>query len=433
MSLIKKKKKTKIFVIIVIVSLFVSGYQKSEQKEQTTKKPNILFCIMDDASWQHMSAYGCDWVNTPNFDRLAERGILFNNTYTPNAKCAPSRASVLTGRNSWQLEDAANHVINFPAKFKTFPEALRENGYKTGFTGKPWEPGNPGEINGKKRLLVGTEFNSHKLKTPTKGISNKDYATNFNEFLNSLEKDQSWFFWYGAHEPHRRYEYGTGQKLAGKSVDDIKTVPDFWPDNDTIRNDMLDYALEIEYADKQLGKMMKNLEERNLLENTIILMTSDNGMPFPRCKAQEYEYSNHMPLAVMWPAGNPEIGYLDCDGSPTKTYILNLYRSGKDTTYWQWSFGKRQVNEEFFNITDDPFCMNNLISDNSYKRKIKKLKSVMNKNLKKQHDPRILGNGDVFDNYPFSEPKGRDYYERFMKGEFTPVSTGWVNPSDYEK
>ena len=89
-------------------------------------RPNILFCIMDDASWAHMSAYGCEWVETPAFDRLASEGILFQNAYTPNAKCGPSRSSILTGRNSWQLEAAANHVVNFPAKFKTFPEVLKE-------------------------------------------------------------------------------------------------------------------------------------------------------------------------------------------------------------------------------------------------------------------------------------------------------------------
>ena len=73
------------------------------------RRPNILFAIADDASFPHMGAYGCTWVKTPAFDRVAREGLLFNNAYTPNAKCAPSRACVLTGRNSWQLREAANH------------------------------------------------------------------------------------------------------------------------------------------------------------------------------------------------------------------------------------------------------------------------------------------------------------------------------------
>ncbi|WP_168433596.1 sulfatase-like hydrolase/transferase, partial [Pontiella sulfatireligans] len=181
---------------------------------QGAERPNILFCIMDDATWMHMGACGCDWVETPAFDRLAGEGILFRNAYTPNAKCAPSRSSILTGRNSWQLEEAANHVIKFPAKFKTFPEILRENGYLTAKTGKGWGPGDPGMMDGCPRQMIGTAWAEIKAKPPAQGMSNEDYAANFDAFLETA-KGRPWFFWYGAREPHRRYEYGSGAK-AGK-------------------------------------------------------------------------------------------------------------------------------------------------------------------------------------------------------------------------
>ena len=100
------------FYIILIITIGLTSCMRSQIDNQ---RPNILFCIWDDAS-AHMSAYGYDWCKTPSFDEIAKRGILFSNAYTPNAKCAPSRSSVLTGRNSWQLEEAANHVVNFPAK-----------------------------------------------------------------------------------------------------------------------------------------------------------------------------------------------------------------------------------------------------------------------------------------------------------------------------
>jgi len=77
----------------------------------------------------------------------------------------------------------------------------------------------------------------------------------------------------------------------------------FWPDNDTVRNDMLDYAFEIEYFDAQLVKMLEMLEENGELPNTIVIVTGDNGMPFPRIKGQSYEYSNHLPMAIMWGKG----------------------------------------------------------------------------------------------------------------------------------
>ena len=209
----------------------------------------------------------------------------------------------MTGRNSWQLEEAANHVNNFPAKFKTFPEVLREHGYVTALTGKGWGPGDPGTKDGKPRLLIGESYSDIKVKPWATGMSNEDYAANFDKFLNTAEKGRPWFFWYGAREPHRPYEYGSGQRVANKKISDIESVPAFWPDNEVVRNDMLDYALEVEYADSHLERMIESLEKRGLLENTIIVITSDHGMPFPRCKAQEYDYSNHVPMAIMWPKG----------------------------------------------------------------------------------------------------------------------------------
>src|SRR4051794_19534883 len=99
------------------------------------KPPNILFCIADDASWLHFSAYGCRFVNTPNFDRVAREGILFRNAFPPLPKCSPSRACLLTGRYPWQNEEACDHYGIFPAKFKVYPSLLEAAGYQVGFTG----------------------------------------------------------------------------------------------------------------------------------------------------------------------------------------------------------------------------------------------------------------------------------------------------------
>ena len=525
------KIKNLIFLFICLI-LFIHCKNIDKNSNQTETKPNILLVVLDDAS-PHMSAYGVDWVNTPGFDRIAKNGILFTNAYTPNAKCAPSRASLITGRNSWQLEETANHVNNFPLKFKTFPEVLRENGYNTGKTGKGWGPGDPGQIDGKKRLLIGQSYSEIKMKPWAKGMSTEDYAANFDSFLNET-KDHPWFFWYGAREPHRVYEYGAGVK-HGKKLTEIDSVPSFWPQNDVVKNDMLDYGLEIEYADSHMVEMIRNLENRGILDNTIIIFTSDHGMPFPRVKAQEYKHSNHVPLAIMWgngiknpgrtvkdmvsfiditptlleiadiemansgmksspgksltdifsskksgqvnperdfvligkerhdysrpknqgypirgivtdeflylynydislwPAGNPEIGYLDIDGSPTKTEILKLFRSENEMSYWNWSMGKRESNEEFFNIKNDVECMNNLAFESSLNDMKLKMKTRMETMLKQQNDPRMFGNGDVFNTYGYSNEKGWNYYERFMKGEFTIEDTGWVNPTDEEK
>src|SRR4051812_13645708 len=99
--------------------------------EPAARTPNVVFCIADDAS-PHFGVYGCTWAKTPNIDRLAAGGLVFDNVYTPTAKCAPSRAAILTGRYPWQLEEAANHQSFFPAKYKAFTEALSEAGIHTG-------------------------------------------------------------------------------------------------------------------------------------------------------------------------------------------------------------------------------------------------------------------------------------------------------------
>ncbi|MBT8184367.1 MAG: sulfatase, partial [Eudoraea sp.] len=263
------------------------------------QRPNFLFIILDDAGLD-MGSYGSTYVNTPAFDRIAAEGILFENAYTPNAKCAPSRAAILTGRNSWQLDAAANHVIYFPYKFKTFQEVLRDNGYTIGYTGKGYAPGKAQHQDQSPRELVGPAFNSKQLAPPTSAISSNDYTGNFRDFLESAPNDRPWSFWIGTLEPHRSYSYRSGVELGKKSTDMITNFPGYWPDNEITRNDLLDYAYEIEYADNHVLKILASLEASGELNNTLVIMTSDHGMPFPRVKGDQYEHSNHVPMALMW-------------------------------------------------------------------------------------------------------------------------------------
>ena len=108
-------------VLLACVSATSPNATRSDEAQaQTSSRPNILLAIADDWSFGHAGAYGSTWVRTPAFDRVAREGLLFTHAYTPNAKCAPSRAILLTGRHSWQLEEAANHVPFFPRKFKTW-------------------------------------------------------------------------------------------------------------------------------------------------------------------------------------------------------------------------------------------------------------------------------------------------------------------------
>ena len=292
-----------VFRLWLFMTLLLGLACQPAAEEARSPRPNILFAIADDASYPHFGVNGCEWVNTPAFDRVANEGLNFRRAYTPNAKCAPSRSCIVTGRNSWQLEEAANHWAYFPIKFTTYAEALQAQGYATGFTGKGWAPGVALDAAGNRRELVGPRFSQLKTEPPTSAISDNDYAANFAAFLDQKPAAEPFCFWYGAIEPHRAYEYGSGPRLTGRSPDEIEEVPPYWPDNDTVRTDLLDYAYEIQYFDQHLGRMLAELEKRGLLENTLVVVTSDNGMPFPRGKANSYEVSHHMPLAIMWPQG----------------------------------------------------------------------------------------------------------------------------------
>src|SRR3954471_18717414 len=140
-----------------------------------SRPPNILFIIFDDWNGStHAGAYGCDWVKTPNFDRVAREGVLFKNAFTSNPKCSPCRASILTGRNTWQLEEAACHNGLFPAKFAVYPDLLERAGYAVGLTGKGWGPGDF-RTTGFQRNPAGPSFDRRRADVPASGISRIDY------------------------------------------------------------------------------------------------------------------------------------------------------------------------------------------------------------------------------------------------------------------
>jgi uncharacterized sulfatase len=288
-----------LFILSVICTGLLSACQTGAGKTRD-KHPNILFAISDDQSFPYASAYGTAGIQTHAFDRVAKAGVLFNNAFVAAPGCSPSRAAILTGKNIWQLEEAGTHASYFPKKFTVFTDLLEDTGYELGYTGKPWGPGNWKDA-GWSRNPVGPEFNTLTLDSvPANGIRTRDYFGNFVEFFNQRENDKPFFFWYGGHEPHRRYEDGSGRR-TGKKLDEME-VPSFLPDVPLVRSDVADYILEIEWFDSHLEKMLNLLEEKGELENTLVIVTADNGMPFPYAKANVQEYGTHVPLAISWPA-----------------------------------------------------------------------------------------------------------------------------------
>jgi N-sulfoglucosamine sulfohydrolase len=469
------------YILPMIAALQLAPMAALQAADVQYQRPNILFVIADDASPHFGQANGCTWVKTPNIDRLARNGLVFDNTYTPTAKCTPSRSAILTGRNPWQLEEAANHQSQFPVKFMAFSEALSKSGIRVAGQGKIWGPGSALTADGKPRTF---------------GFNDDGKGKNFETFLKTRPAGTPFFYWFGSHKPHRAYKKDSGI-AAGKKTSDIDRVPIIWPDNETVRRDMLDYALQVEGFDEEVGTLLQALDASGEATNTLVIVTSDNGMPFPRSKGHNYDIANREPMVACWPAGiaksgrhvaefisfidlaptflellgvdgakagmspitgrsfanvlrgetdpsrsfvilgrerndvrarpgtpsglgypirviregdlfyihnfapdrwpcgNPEMALKDTDASPTKSLINDL---GEKDRFWQLSFGKRpQV--ELFDLTKDPDCVNNLANDEAYTTKVNTLREKLFDELKKQSDPRVLGTGDLFDNY----------------------------------
>ena len=488
-----------LLLIFVLGELSQPGIAAAEEG----RRPNILLAIADYQSDPYASIYGDTSSNTPAFDRIAREGVLFRNGFAASPGCSPSRAALLTGRHTWQMEHAGTHASSFSQRYDVYPDLLEDAGYFVGYTGKGWSPGN-WQTAGRTRNPAGPQYSQQKMKSP-QGISNTDYAANFATFLKERPADAPFCFWYGATEPHRSYKKGIGEE-HGKKLADAQ-VPGFLPDKPEIRSDILDYSFEIEWFDQHLGRMLATLEEQGLLENTLIVVTADNGMPFPRAKANCYESGIHVPLAVRWgaqvpagrtvddlvgfvdlaptfleaaglkphsemtgrsllglltseksglvdptrtaifaarerhsssrwnnlaypmrvirthdflyirnfrpdrwPAGAPQKfesdgslgplhgGYHDIDACPSLTFLIE-HRDDPDISgYFHWAVDKRPA-EELFDVRRDPANVNNLADDPKYADVASRLRSLLEDELRRTSDPRLLDGGDIFESY----------------------------------
>lgn len=240
------------------------------------QQPNILFIVADDMSYAYTSVYGDQIVKTPNLERLAQHGVTFTNAFSPNPSCTPSRAAMLTGRYPHKLGEAVNLVGRLDASIPTYVQLLRKQGYEVAYDRKGWGPGDYTKM-GYKENPAGKQIE-------------------FQKMISQLPKDKPFFFWFGTNDPHRTFPFGKG-RASGIDLNKIK-VPAFLPDVPEVRGDLADYFSLIKRLDDEVGDLLKALEQSGRLQNTIIVMTSDNGMPFPHAKANLYDYGTRMPLII---------------------------------------------------------------------------------------------------------------------------------------
>lgn len=284
-----------------VAALALSRAGDAHGADRPGRRPNVVFAFADDWSWPHAGIAGDPVVKTPHFDRVAREGVLFPNTFVPAPSCAPARASVLTGQWHWRLEQGANLHGTLPAKFAVYPDLLERAGYFVGYTGKGWGPGKV-QAGGRERNPAGPRF------------------PDFGQFMKQRPDDAPFCFWFGSTNPHRPYERGSGVESG---MDPEKAaVPECLPEAEVVRSDVCDYYYEVQQFDTQLGKLLQILEEAGELENTIVVVSGDNGMPFPRCKSTLYDLGTRVPLAIRWgdavsPGRRVEDFVSLCDLAPT--------------------------------------------------------------------------------------------------------------------
>ena len=245
-------------------------------------RPNIVFAIADDWGWPHAGVYGDSAIRTPTFDRLANEGVLFENAFVSSPSCTPSRGAILTGQQFWRLETGGNLWSIWPSKFAEYPKLLAGEGYFVGSYRKGWGPG----------------------RHPDSDINpaGRSYRS-VDDFFSARPADMPFCFWFGSSDPHRPYTARTGAE-SGIDLSRVHLFEHF-PAAEEVRSDVADYYWEVQRFDREVGELLELLEEMGELDNTIVVMTGDHGMPFPRAKTNLYDAGVHVPLAVRWSASVP--------------------------------------------------------------------------------------------------------------------------------
>ena len=312
---------SKKLIFIAVMTLGISW-----SRAQEVPRPNILFAFADD--WgRHASAYAKtdgpgtenDVVSTPNFDAIAKRGVLFNNTFVNAPSCTPCRSSILSGQHFWRTGRAAIlQGAHWDKSIPTWPLLLKEDGYHIGYTWKVWSPGTPrdapygGSVNAFSK--AGSSFNGFsqtatnllkggKALMDAKQVLMNQVRGNFRDMLAGRKKGQPFAYWFGPTNVHRKWIKGSGKALWGIDPDKLKgKLPPFLPDVPEVRQDFADYLGEAMAFDMALGVLVDELRKSGEYENTLIAVSGDHGPAgFPYGKCNLYDFGSRVALTIAGP------------------------------------------------------------------------------------------------------------------------------------
>ena len=308
---------------LIILLLFIYSCQNNIIDKE---KPNVILIVADDLGWSDLSYMGSTYYETPNIDKLSKSGMTFHYGYASSANCAPSRASMLTGKYhpfhgiySVKNSDRGNKKTRkiIPIKTKTkleleyfiLPEMLKSKGYSTGHFGK-WHMGPKGyfpeqmgfdiNIGGNEHGGPGSYFSPYKYPNMSNGPKD-EYLTDRigDEVVKFIEKNKENNFF--AYVPF----FSVHTPIQSKSDYEKKYLN---KESNEYHN-REDYAGMIQSLDENIGKILDKIEKLNLSKNTLIIFTSDNGgiraisnqYPLRAGKGSYYEGGIKVPMIFSWP------------------------------------------------------------------------------------------------------------------------------------
>jgi arylsulfatase len=245
------------------------------------EQPNIVFLISDDISQDDFGCYGHPTLKTPNTDALAANGMRFDNAYLTTSSCSPTRCSIITGRYPHNTGAPELHVT-LPDSQVRFPELLRKGGYYT-------------VLAGKNHMFSNTDRAFDKI---TNGGGGPAGSHDWVQLIQDRPKDKPFFFWFASYDAHREW---TITDDAPVYRNDQIVVPPYLVDGPMTRGDLAEYYHEVSRFDHFVGLVTAELKKQGVLDNTMIVVASDNGRPFPRCKTRLYDSGIKTPWVVYFP------------------------------------------------------------------------------------------------------------------------------------
>jgi arylsulfatase A-like enzyme len=254
----------------------------SQESIEKKDPPNIVFLFSDDHNVPDLGCYGRP-VQTPFLDKFASEGIMFTRAYVTCPQSSPSRASVLTGRTPHAIGASRLHS-SVEADVPNLLPWLKQKGYYTASYYRVHQP----NLQKQFELVVPAADQVW------------DSIVDMNPFFQRIPKNRPFFLWFAPAIP--RHGIGFSKSKFKGLHDPAKViVPDFLPDILQVRKELADYHDAIAFFDAQCGHIIDLLEKYGYADNTIIVMSGDNGFDWPRGKATLYESGINVPLIIKWP------------------------------------------------------------------------------------------------------------------------------------